>query len=219
MDAQQLINTIKDGTSKGCRFISFLYTTKTTHETSLFTLLLGVNIEHAYRRDLKVVPHLKAMSNAEKLARAEIVESLRASLEFGIGNNPAYTQKGLYTHITKGVRLNQDTREFHLTGFIINKQVIKEGEYKKVSSSEKTLAKKRIKKTMRSSRFRDFIITPEHIAGLRINGKVIEFQPTNLDIAQLSRETLRKIARERGVLVGRNKLDTINNLIEINKKN
>lgn len=174
MNTIQLINSIKESTNRGAKFISFAYKSKGHEETSIFTLLLGVNLKNAYKRDLKLISHIKTMSAVEEMARKEIVESLKDSLR--LGNNPRFTQKDLYYSITRGVRLNTETGQLHLWGFIVRKQVIEAGIFRPIKSSEKTIAKNKIRKHMKSARFRDFVLSPENIAGMRINGGVIEFQ-------------------------------------------
>lgn len=173
---QTVIDQIQEATQKGARFVSFLYTSKDTHETAIYTIILGVNIKAAYERDLKIIGKIRPQGLFERVAREEILESLRASLTKGIGNNPAYTQKGLFQSISKGIRLNKNTLQLHLFGFVIRKQIIKEGIFKKINSSQKTIAKKMLRRRMKCSKFRDYILDVQNISGIRLNGKLLEIQ-------------------------------------------
>lgn len=171
-----ILQEIQEATEKGARFVSFLYTSKDTHETAIYTIILGINLKSAYERDLKIIGKIHPHGLYERVARAEILESLRTSLVKGIGNNPAYTQKGLFQSICKGVRLNKNTLQLHIFGFVVKKNVVVPGNFKKVNSSEKTVAKRYLRKKMKSGRFRDFILDAENIAGLKVRGKLIELQ-------------------------------------------
>jgi len=176
MDFQNLLAEVKDATRSGCKIVSFCYRSKTTGETSLYRVLLGVNLENAYKRDVEVLTaRLVVETAAQKKAREEIVNSLKNSLRLGIGSNPAYTQPNLYYEIVNGIRLNSKTGDLHLWGFVMSKVIMHEGKRKRYNSNEVTIAKDTIRQKLKSGRFRDFVLVPECIGGLRVNGHVLEF--------------------------------------------
>ncbi len=174
MKLKKLMEELEKGLANGCRFASFIYRSRDTEETALYVIALGVSIENAYRRDLELLPAFKATTNAQKRAKAELIESLNESLEKGIGNNSRYTQKGLHWHVGKGVRINRSSAELDLFGFIISKEVVKRGVQLLRNPSEKALAKAAYRKRMKSGKFRNFLLTPHTIAGIRFNGKLLE---------------------------------------------
>lgn len=168
------VESIRESLLKGSRFVSFRYTSKDTGETAMYTLLLGVNIVKAYRRDLKILEKLPALNLVEKQAKLEMLESIRESLSKGLGHNHLYNLAGLYYPICPGVRLNQVTNALNLYGFVICKKVITPGNKKPCKHSAKSLAKKKFKKYLKSSRFRCFILEPDQLTRLKINGKILE---------------------------------------------
>lgn len=176
MEVNEFTKTLETALKNGCRFCSFMYNAKGSGETAVFTVLLGVNLINAYKRDASVLSHLKIEDGVMKVARDEVVKSLQDSIVHGLGNNAHFTQKGVYQFLGKGARLHKEEKTIHLTGFIINKQVVKAGEYKAVKSSAKTICKKKLAQRMKCRKFRDFIFSPEHIGGMKINGKVLEIQ-------------------------------------------
>ena len=175
MDFQNLLAEVKDATRSGCKIVSFCYRSKTTGETSLYRVNLGVNLENAYREDIEIATHIKVSTAAEKRAREEIVKSLKDSLRLGLGHNPLYTQTDLYYEVVNGIRLNSKTGDLHLWGFVMSKVIVHEGKRKRYNSSEVTIAKEIIREQLKHTRFRDFVLVPECISGLKVNGHVLEF--------------------------------------------
>lgn len=176
MNITNLLNAIQDGLKNGTRFVSFCYCSKESRETAIYTISLGVKIENAYKRDLKILPLIQVKTEAEKIARREIFDSIKESLTNGVGNNHNYKQKGLYLHICPGVKLNQASGDLTLFGMVVNKQVVKEGEHKAAKSSEKTIAKMSIRKKLKCGKFRNFLLTSENIAGIKHNGRILQIQ-------------------------------------------
>lgn len=158
----------------GCKFASFVYRAKETGELARHTIALGVSIERAYRRDRQIVSGYLAHAQSDgvqAMACRQILNSLNESLTKGVGNNSAYTNIDTYAPIGRGVKFHKETKEIYISGFSIKKNVIEEGVYKKIKSSEIVLAKKALKKRMKSGRFRQFCLS--NIGSVRIEGKTI----------------------------------------------
>lgn len=169
---QDLISTLNKATANGARFISFDYTTKGSGEHARYTFALGVNVERAYRRDLSILRGLKShLSGVALTACEELIESRVTSLKVGIGNNPAYTCRGVYSAEGKGVKTHDATGELHVFGFQIAKVTIAEGTHKSVNSSPKTIAKRQIEKRLKTGRFRQFAVSNVH--SIKVDGKHI----------------------------------------------
>jgi len=175
MKAIQLLEQISATARTGARFASFTYTAKGTGETARHRLALGVDIERAYRRDLRVLngkrPHLDGIA---LVACDELIASLRESLEKGIGNNSAYTCAGVYDRFAKGIKAHAETGALHVTGFSLGKTVLAPGVYKDVKSSEKTIAKNALRKLLKSGKIRQFAFA--EITGAKMNGKTLEIE-------------------------------------------
>lgn len=167
-----LIAELNAATANGCRFISFDYTTKGSGEHARYTFALGVSLERAYRRDLSVLRGMKAhLSGVTLTACEELIASRVESLKVGIGNNSAYTCKGVYTTEGKGLKVHDTTGELHVYGFQIAKVTIAEGTHKAVNSSDKTIAKRGLEKRLKTGRFRQFALGNVH--SIKVDGKHI----------------------------------------------
>ncbi len=159
----EIIESIENAIAKGCRFVSFQYQAKGTGEIATHTVALGVSLLRAYKRDAAIlrakgrtIPRDKAIM---RQACAEMLRSVRESLQKGIGENSAYTCKGAYRTIGKGLRVHLETGELHIHGFGIAKRVIQAGTYKSVNSSAKTIAKRALGKGNKRERFRQFALS------------------------------------------------------------
>lgn len=171
----QLIAPIAQTAKTGARFASFTYTAKGTGERAQHTLALGVSIENAYRRDVAILSKLRpSLKGVEAQACDELLASLRESLEKGVGNNSAYTCKGVYAPICRGVKVHEGTGALHVTGFTLGKRVLNEGTYATVKSSPKTIAKNKLKRRMKSGKFRQFAF--ESLESARLDGKTLVFE-------------------------------------------
>lgn len=178
MKINKFSQTLEEALKNGCRFCSFMYRSKGAEDTAIYTVLLGVNLINAYKRDKKILESIHTDNPIMEAARKELISSLSESIEKGLGNNHRFTQKGVYQFLGKSVRLHKEENQIHLTGFIIRKEIIKAGEPKFVKSAPKTICKKQLAKRMKCRKFRDFIFNPDNIGGLKINGNILEIQNT-----------------------------------------
>lgn len=171
-EQKEVVEIIKKSLASGCKFVSFVYRTKGTHELARHTIALGVNLERVYKRDRSILSgKLAHLSGLQETAAREMLASLNDSLKNGIGNNANYTQKDIYDNIGKGVKIHRESGEIEIYGFSHRKEVLEDGEYKKVNSSAITLAKKEIKKSLKTSKFRQFSLSKLRAA--KIAGDVI----------------------------------------------
>lgn len=173
MDKKAIIEKINSALAGGARFVSFLYTSKGTGETARFTIANGVKIANAYRRDLAILRQYQPADEDDATAVAELIESMEESLEKGVGNNSRYTCRGVYNS-EKGTLEHKANKEIFIKGFLISKEVIKPGTYKAVKSAAKTIRKNSLRKRLKSGRFRQFVLKPENIGGVRFNGTMLE---------------------------------------------
>lgn len=170
---QNLVRALKRvADTAGCRFASITYKSKETGEIARHTLLLGVNVERAYKRDLSVYKGKSArLQGVESVACGELIVSLEESLTVGIGNNSAYTCKDVYTPVAPGIKTHNETGAVYVNGFSLGKKVLQPGVYKAVKSSDKTLAKNALRKIGKMGRFRQFVIDPANVRQVRVMGR------------------------------------------------
>lgn len=172
------IDTLRNATTKGCTFITFLYQKKTTGEVSKYQINFGINYRNACEIDKAALEAYQPKDALEEQAKAEMVKSLTETLTEGVSQ--AYTQKDTYETIGRGIRQHKETGEIYIHGFIHSKeQIVPPTTPKKpVNSRPLTLAKNKIKKELdlKRNKFGDFIINPDNIAGILVNGDVIQIQ-------------------------------------------
>ena len=159
------------------RFASFRYTNK-EGETSVYNVHLNVNYLKILRRDLKVLEAIDPtqLVEIEQVALAEVIASVRESIAANLAGtvNSGYTKAGYYEYLTKGVKYNEQG-ELYINAFVVKKTVLTPGNYKKVNSSAKTIAKNGFRKMLRQSKFREFRIDFTQLGGIKMNGKSIVF--------------------------------------------
>ena len=188
MNALALLSEITKTSS--ARFASFTYCAKGTGEVARHTLRLGASVTAAYRKDLTTLENSlcsmqSALSGGEHqwkgasisvaiLACEELIASLKESLEKGVGNNSGYTCADTYTTLAKGVKVHKETGEIYVSGFSRAKVTIEPGTHKSVKSSEKTIAKNKLRKVMLSGKIRQFAL-PATISA-KLNGKELVFE-------------------------------------------
>jgi len=171
---KDLIESIKSLANTGARFVSLRYTSKGSGETAVHNVLLGVNLVRAYKRDLAILrAKLPKLTGIDAQACGEMIASLAKSLEVGIGNNPAYTQKDTYVTIAPGVKLDPENGSLYVYGFSMGKTVLVPGEHKHVNSQPKTLAKKKLGKLLKSTKFRQYAVSELSVA--KLDGRKLVF--------------------------------------------
>ena len=171
------IDKLREVTTDGCRFISFLYTTKGTEETNRYTLNFGVDYGNSLREDKASLESYSPKDELEEQAKAELLASIEKSLAPKTleeqGEDP-------FEQIGKGIKQHKESGEIYLWGFIQNRVNVAPAKNPKkpVNSRPLTLAKKAIGKACGFKRdaFGSFILNPSHIAGIVVNGDVVEIQ-------------------------------------------
>lgn len=175
----------------GAKFIKFNgYTSKGTGEIS--NILLNVNISEINMKkndfeklkslgedQLKQVAESKGIAlNIVQVALNELLVSAEKNLSENLEDRTVQSQAqtNAYYHITKGIKLNKETRQLYVTGLELRKEVIVKGEYKTVNSSAKTIAKNELKKVaqLSSNKYRCFVF--DNIDQLKINGRFFELK-------------------------------------------
>lgn len=170
------LDILRESTTTGCKFISFLYMTKGTGETSRYTLNFGIDYKAACEADKASLEAFEPQSDVEAQAKEQMLVSLTETLTQGVSSS--YTQKDTFDHIGKGIRQHKETGEIYLYGFVQQKEQVAPAinPKKPVNSRPLTLAKRNIEKVLdfKRNRFGQFILNPENIAGVKVCGDLIE---------------------------------------------
>jgi hypothetical protein len=163
------------------------YFAKTTGEVANHVINVNISIMSAKLSDLEKLKNITEIQLAQisekskialetcKVALAELLTSAEKNVSANIEDRTAQSQAqtDAYIFITPAIRLHKETLALHIFGQAISKKVLVEGTYKTVNSSDKTLAKKAIKKhlDLRAEKFRDFII--ENTETVKVQGDTI----------------------------------------------
>lgn len=172
------IDKLRESTENGCRFMSFLYTSKGTGETSKYQINFGVDYHNACSQDKIALESYVPANDLEVTAKEEMLQSLTETLTLGVSSS--YTNADKFVPIGKGMRQHVETNELYVWGFIQSKEQVEPptNPKKPVNSRPLTLAKKAIEKAcdFKRLKFGQFILNPEHIAGIVTCGDHIEIQ-------------------------------------------
>lgn len=175
---------LMDG-NKSARFVSLLYRAKESGEVARHTLLLNVNRSRCLKVDLANLTALRPTLNGiEAQACDELIASITETLT--TGSNSQYTKRGYYTAEGNGNVQVSVNDVCYIRGYSTGKEVITEGTYKKVNSSAKTLAKNKLRKTLKNTRVREFIVTPANFLMARHDGKAIVVDATGSNLNKLA---------------------------------
>ena len=175
------IDNLRESTKNGCRFVGFLYQSKTTGETAQYCINLGVDYAESLQHDLDAVNAYNPVGELEEQAKQEIVASLQKTLApKTIEEQKEHDEKDPYDHIGKGLKQHKESGELYIWGFQQSKTQVEPPtkEVKPKNSKPLTIAKEKLKKDLgfKSIKFRQYILAKENIAGIVVNGEPLEVQ-------------------------------------------
>jgi len=161
--AMQVINLVKNAVSNSITGVSFFsiknYTNK-SGEVSNSLINVGIDYIKSKQQDIDFLKNInlndytfKSPIDLIKDARLDLIVSLTSPDE-----NRSKGQTEAYTNIFSGVKVHNETGLLYVWGYRVNKTVIKEGEYKTVKSSPKTIAKNELKKLLKTNKFTQYAI-------------------------------------------------------------
>ena len=169
--------------SSSATFCSIYYESKGTGEVARHTINLNVNLENLYSQDLETLMSIKNNLNdsVEIQACNELIESFEDSLKAGIGNNVNYSQKNVDYKRFKDVdgkvisNVKQHPNgQIYLSGLLINKDVIEQGQYVERKSKPLTIAKNKMRKDLKTTKFRNYVLDSNTFE-IRVRGNNIIF--------------------------------------------
>jgi len=173
----------------GTKFIGIReYVAKTSGEIANHVVNANFSYSNAIAKDLLklqngTIKDFEAIAKKANVTIDLVGEAVSALINsFENNSNPATqsnqskAQHDLYIPITNAIKLNKETLKLHIYALAVSKEVLKAGEYKTVKSRPLTIAKNEAKKyfNLTTNKYRNFIIDPEMVSGLAINGDVIK---------------------------------------------
>lgn len=161
--AMQVINLVKNAVSNsitGVTFFSVKNYTNSSNEVSNNLINVGINYEKSKEQDLEFLKNIKLSDYEFKSPNDVLNEAKKELIESFIkpNENRSNGQKDAYTNIFSGVKVHNETGVLYVYGYRVNKTVIKEGEYKTVKSSPKTIAKNELRKLLKTNKFTQYAI-------------------------------------------------------------
>ena len=175
----------------GAEFIGINnYKAKTTGEIANHVINTNISVESAKKKDLATLKSVTEQDlqmlvnqtdiplDVYKTALSEMIESAVKNLSKNIEEHTTQSQAitNVFISLTKNgsVKLHKETLVIYIFGLHVSKKVLVEGEYKKVNSSPKTIAKNKLTKhlNLRAGKFRTYILNNAEI--LKVSGSTIE---------------------------------------------
>lgn len=161
---------LMDG-NKSARFVSLLYRAKESGELARHTILLNVNRERCLKVDLETLNRtLPTLSGVDKQACEELIASITKSLN---GTQDGYTKAGYFDAQGNGNVQVSVKQVCYVRGYSVKKDVLEAGTFKTVKSAAKTIAKNKLRKMLKNTRCREYIINADNFRLARHEGKTI----------------------------------------------
>lgn len=144
-------------------------------EVANYVINIGVDYGNAKNSDTELLRNKENFTKIDFGKLAMYADQARvALLEANLKpSNQSKAQTDAYTTIFENVRVHNDSGRVFVFGFKIQKTVLIKGSYKSVNSSDLTLAKDKIRETLRAPKFRQYAL--DKIKEVRMNGETIEF--------------------------------------------
>ena len=162
------------GGIENCTFASLTYCAKESGEVARHNVLLGFNYKNCVEKSLLELEILRpSLSGIDAIAADELLASFTATLA---GTQTGYTKAATYADTSiRGLKVNTVDNSLQLFGLRQSKVVLREGIFKFVNSSPKTIAKNKLRKALPVGKFKEFAVDSGHFDGMRVNGNVLEF--------------------------------------------
>lgn len=170
---------------RGSQIVSIKNYKSADNEISDFQICFHMSYRNALQKSLNLVSEYVPKSPIEEIAKKEIVESYTNSLNKFNGENDREeaVEDPTYEHVKddngnyiKGIKVHRETGDLYMYGLLLNKKVVVPVERKPVKSRELTIAKNKIKKSLRLpvDRFRQYVLTKQNFEKITIENCVID---------------------------------------------
>lgn len=175
---------------KSASFVGIREYCNSSNEVANHVICCNFSYADAVKRDLDKLlfaneHDIQAIANEGNLIFPEsLVESCIQKLadSFVKNSNPETRSKqskgqtDAYKRINNCMRLNKETKLVYIYGLSVSKKILQSGEYKPKNSGQMVLCQNAIKKhfDFSTAKFRNFIVTPETLSSIRLNGSEFE---------------------------------------------
>ena len=145
----------------GVSFVHLSNYKSTKNEVSNQLINVGASLQKAKERDMEYLKNLDLKTLDFKGIDSSIVETAKDELLTSLitpNQNRSDGQTNAYTYVGPNMKVHNETGKLYIAAPSVSKTVIVEGEYKKVNSQPKTIAKRIIQKGMGSAKFKLFVV-------------------------------------------------------------
>lgn len=159
----------------GVSFVNVTYTNE-QGEVQNTTFNVGVSYDKAKQKDIEYLKNLDVKTIKSSQGIAQLEEARKALLGSLISPSKSRSQgqKNAYTHLTNGLKIHNETQELYVYGMKVKKTVISKGEYKADTRRPLTVAKDDIRKTMKSTQYRQYNLS--NMQDVKLKGDTLVFK-------------------------------------------
>ncbi len=148
----------------------------TNEQGELANLTLGFHFSYInlLRRSIEILKEIEPSNKIGLMAKRELIASYEESLEryeardYSVAEAHYEYFKDAQDNLIKGIKLHRLNEELHLNGLLVRKEIIVPGNYKVVNSSEKTIAKNKLRLQLPINKYRQFIIKKNKLETIRV---------------------------------------------------
>lgn len=163
-------------TIKTAKFVAIKNYENSNGEISNYVINCGADYGKAKEADLKALESKEALEGVDFGQYAMYAEQARIALIEAIKkpSKGSVAQTEAYMTIAPNVRLHLDSGRLFVFGFTLpnSKVILKEGVYPSVASAPLTIAKDKIRKNLKHTKFRQFAF--DQLKQIRMNGETLE---------------------------------------------
>ena len=159
----QLVNVTKKvlNSPTGVSFVNIKGYESTKNEISNQLINVGASYPNAVSKDIEYLENLDVNTLETSLCK-DLLNEARLALIKGLktpNKKRSDAQKNAYQILTKGIKVHNQNRKLYIYGYLVSKEVVQKGTFKKVNSRPLTIAKNYLRKHyMKSAKFRQFYI-------------------------------------------------------------
>jgi len=157
-------------------FLTLLGYRNAYSEIADYNIVFHINYENALKRSLEMMKKIPVSDPIQIEAKQELISSFTRSLS-SIKEAPEEDNDDVYTKFKdkngkyiKGIKIHNKTGNIHLYGFVNAKRVILPGMYPDSGGSELAKAKRHLRQMVPVGKFRQFILTPDHLDHISVQG-------------------------------------------------
>ncbi len=160
----------------GVKFVAVKNYENANGEISNYVVNCGASYGNAKDADLKALENPEILKGIDFGSVAMYAEQARIALIEAIKkpSNQSTAQTEAYMTVAPNVRLHLESGRLFVFGFTLpnSKVILKEGVYPSVNSAPLTIAKDKIRKVLKHTKFRQFAF--DQLQEVKVNGETLE---------------------------------------------